>query len=214
MTRSIIDGRYEIESRWRADFADGTKPSFLTEDTSGGGSVNYEAANGGRAVLSSGTAAVDDSARIRAEGVDYQTFDAVALRALVGHNSAAATPETTISRVGFENGDFSHKAFQNVNGEFRKGQIEVAAGGDTSFINVRDQLVTQPVPVEIVMDESAGELIHRYQDCLSRIITSTVPARSAGPFAADIFCRTENTAAERVMYVYRFEVLYLTNNDQ
>jgi len=213
MTRSIIDDRYKVDSRWRADFADGSIPPFLTEDTGGGGSVSYETGFGGRAVLSTGTTSTGDYARLQAEGVDYRQFDAVAFRTVIGHSPDGATAQAATSRVGFENGNGSYKAEQYINDDSNKGEIELAAGGSSSFVTVRDRLIDNPVPVEIVMDSIAGEVIHRYQDAGSRIITSTVPDKSSGPYAADVLCQTRDTAADRTLYIYSFEVMYLTNND-
>lgn len=210
---SIINTQYTVEKSKKATFADGEQPSWLTEDTTGG-SISYESANGGRAVLSTGTGAIDDLARLKTEPINVDVFDAVMLKLTFAFNDVGSDDENVVSQIQFRDDDESDTVAHKIgnNNPDRRHTIEISGNGNELNENTRIASSEKPLTSELLWDVSDDVVLHRYQDTFARRVSipSDTQPDEALEYEGDILILTKDTASDREMFIYQIELAYLS----
>jgi len=212
---SYIDTHYETVKSEKAGFMAGAKPDWLAETISGAGSITYQTANGGRAVLQPGTGSTGDEVKLGVDGLNISDFDALYIRNVLQHGPNAAPANVCTTGVGFEDGDASERCTHFMNAATSSdpdaddvfNYSDSGGGRDRKFpTRVYNGEAVQET--EVMFDTTNGIGVHRFQNALGRLKTD-IALDAASSYFANTKIQTHDTATDRSLYIYEFEVAYL-----
>jgi len=210
---SGIFQNYQVVDSVSANFLGGSLPSWLSSSTTGG-SVSVEAANGGRATLSTGTGSTGDFARVQSSALSVDAFDAILIRAVIEHGPDAANGTKAVTSTAFEESSNNYvKHLLNSGVSANYNTIEHRASGTTNNTNARENISQDKLTSELLWDTVDGKVLLRYQDSFAGEVTANLPSSSLD-YKFDILCQTNDTAADRQLHVYEMEVEYLQKLDR
>lgn len=196
-----LEERYSLVGHYQSGFQTGEQPDFIAETTTGGGSVSYETADGGRARLATGTSATGDGAELVFGGaggnvpVSPDEFDAVVLTVLLSGTTDGALVDC---RSGFRN-DASNRLY------YLRDSDTLNEGGDTLAAPERSysgHRIMEHYVIDTLNDGSADEAYS---------VVGGMPSQINSPVASDtgldyeavfIEFRTADTTADRGLSVY------------
>lgn len=205
MTDAIRDN-YDIVKRQRATFADGTLPSWLSDASSGGGSINVVPDHGGRVTLSCGTSATGDEGKIEADRISAGDFDGIFLSAIFQHGPNAATEGVCDTAIGMEDSSGDDRVVHFINSAGFANNFNFGGGGDK--YGTRRGINPNLMETEMLFDVVDGVGIHRYQNSLAKQVTDTSPD-PADTFYPNAKIIQRDTSADRELHINEFEVAYV-----
>lgn len=205
MTDAIRDNYELAKAPLQTSFLDGALPSWLTDASTGGGSISVESTNGGRVVLSAGTTASGDEGKIEANDISPGDFDAVSISVTFARGPNATGPSNALVGIGMEDSDASERLHHN-NSTFVFGGV-----GDN--VNTRATRHDTRISSTVFWDIEDQVGIHRLHNAFAvrKSDTSLDTDSTYIPFAKVI---TYDTAADRTAEVYDFEIAYWDKKDQ
>lgn len=209
MTGSI-EWNYDVEKRLKTSFLDGSLPSWLSDASSGSGTVSASAANGGRATMTVGTSS--GTALLEGPTLDIEDYDALLVSAGLQMGADAATPDKTTLGYGLLNADGSQRHYHWLNGPAPQDRdnIEYGAQGDTH--TTREYFLTDPVTSELLWDAQEQRSLHRMQETFARYNENrSLPTGDS--YTASIRMVQEDTTTSRTLYLNSFEIAYLSKTD-
>lgn len=188
-------------------FYEGTLPSWLTDQSSGGGSINVSDASveGGRARLSTGVTAAGDKGEIRS-AVNFQpeAHDVIRIKAMVQSSSS----DNALVNVRF---GFVESGNNYIQLRMEQDDIRTVVGG-TAFTTA-----ITPVTPEVGQTEyelrwyTARDVIEVLQEgAVAGQITdaNAVPDPSLA-YDARVWINTSDTTADRILDVYTCQIGYM-----
>lgn len=207
-----IHDRYNEEKTISHGFADGLA-SWMTDGSTGGGTVTTETTMGGRAVLDTG-ATLGDYGRIDMGPFTpspADRFDAMGVRFVYSFGSGSQLGGETITQLGMLNGDNLHRLYHQPN-HARSGEagvLRTSVSDTDSFYDTRTILPESGISSELIWDYSADELIHRYQDAYGTRVTgsSNLPDPTLD-YTLKAQIQNETGDSNYQMYLYNVEIAY------
>lgn len=204
--------RYNKRKSVRHGFLDGL--SGWMSDGSSGGSLTTESTGGGRATLSTGTAAENDSGRVDLDPITPNAsdqYDAVSLRVAFSLADGARSKEDATIQMGYLNASNLNRIYHQPNhgNPDRVSTLRLSVSDTDTIYQTREKLSSSVLESELIWDTSTDELIHLYQDCVAQRVTETgaLPDPTLD-YEPKISITTKNTSQDRVMYVHEIEVAY------
>lgn len=185
-------------------FDSGSKPSNVSEVTSGGGSISYQTTEGGYAQLSTGTTSTGDGAEILTDLISPGDFDAISVSMVFDAPSGTSIETNTqsfVQFVGQTDGWIQHW--------LSRQYIESSDGSNTEnpdTMRVNDDEL--PQRTTILWDISDEILFHRYHDSLALRHNLTNYPSPSQDFKARVNLQTTNTDANRFLNLRQLEVGY------
>lgn len=215
---SFIDSNYTKQKSISHGFMGGLAP-WMSENNKGGGTVTTETINGGRAVLSSGTGAVEDRGRIDIDPLTpagQSGIDAFGFRCTFSLNSGAATAGDAVVQMGLLDADNLNRVYHRPNDKIsdKADVIYTTAQNSPSYINTRSRMPTDPITTELLWDTVENTIYHRYQDTYAAKVTgSNVPDPTAD-YTPKIQVGTNDTSGDKKIYLYDVELAYYSRDRQ
>lgn len=201
--------RYVVEDTLSFNPMSGTLPAWLTDASTGGGSVTV---NNGSATLSTGTSASGDEAILAANSVALPgSYDGYAMR--MSFDMTLGSFADTKALFGFIDDDSSHSVFHNITANlidieenFSKDQR------DTRAIDSADQF--SPIENTLVFDARHQEYYHSLHSTLAEaILSASTDPTTESNFTPQINLQTQDTSTDRLLNLYEFEIMRISRRD-
>lgn len=204
MSDCITSNYEQAKEPLAASFLDGTLPSWMSDASIGGGSYSVESTGGGRAVLSTGTNASNDEAKLEGPSITLGDFDAISISATFARGPNATDNSEALVGLGMEDDDASERLAHN------NGYFEFGEQGNT--VGARDTRHETKVTSTVLWDSVEQIGINRVHGTFgSRIDDGSILRDET--YTPSIKIITFDTASDRTLDVYDFEIAYWNKKD-
>jgi hypothetical protein len=182
-------------------FDSGSKPDFVTEITSGGGSVSYQTTEGGYASLSTGTTSQGDSAKIKTSDISVGPYDAVSISAVFDAEGSIQTQSDCYLGLNPSDGKVIHFLSRNY--------LDLSDGNNTETKDthrLKDEAL--PKRTTLLMDPTEDDIHHRIHNMSARRVNSSLHPSATQTLAGEVSISTQDTSNDRVINIRRLEIGY------
>lgn len=209
MTDSI-ESNYVEKKRLETSFLDGALPSWLSDASSGSGTVSVASTNGGRATMSVGTSS--GTALLEGPSLNIEDYDALLVTAELQLGTDASTAGAATIGHGLLNGDGSQRHYHWLNGleSADRAIVEYGAKGDTH--TTREYYQTHPITTQLLWDAQEQRSLHRMQETFARY-NKNRSLSTTDTYQPSVRMVQEDTSTARTLYLNSFEIAYLSKTD-
>jgi hypothetical protein len=211
MQGSVIRSNYSVEKRLHTTFLGGSLPSWLSDESNGGGTISVESTNGGRATLSTGTSGTGDESKFWGPEMQIGPFDALLVRATVEFDQDAVVgPSETELTVGMQSMPSASNRLLHWMARDVGPSVVIEYGSQGDTVDTRSWLhADDPVTTALLWDAVDDLAIHRFQDSYA-VHDSSQSISTSETYRTTTKIITRDTSADRIMHCYDFEIAYLS----
>lgn len=194
------------EFEYEANFTRGQEPDWIFSDVIGGGSVNYQTDNGGRAKIDTGTSSTGDGGNLRfgnsGSGVvpiDLDGIDVFVCSCLVEMDTDDGSVARGATNISQASDQFQIK---------RTFSLIRVIGDSTTDYNTPDKdWSSNAIRTTFVFDIRNNEAYTITGGMISEVATSDLPDVSADEFFVSLLkFTTQDTTSNRTAYLYHANV--------